>query len=593
MAAVVYLPFLLVCCFELRFGWVIPDGAGFASYLPSLYLDHDLNLFNQYVHCGIIDRTFIHGAAVTPNGYPLNLWTVGTAVLWTPFWLLGHALTYLTRFLGQSWTPNGFTLYYNLGIHFATAWMGFYALFLNKSNAERYVDSRSAIMAVALITFGTPFYWYLFQLADASHVPASFVIALFVAVFLAYRNGERSRITGLLLGLLGGLATITKPNNILIFLFPLVLWFSEFRQTPRRKLLSEIGWVLLGAGLTILLQITIWQILFGNPAGPMAGKGVTHHYHFFTGHFWLIDVLFSSYHGLLFFSPVLLFSFLGLVLLLRTDRLIAMPAILILVLQILLMANERYFWEGAAFGLRRFVDWTPLFTLGLAYACRHVLRSWLKVFPVVACIWTVLLHLTYSAKPTHVLLNYQPPQEIFSWILEMIADLPERMTKLLDLPAPAHLYLPAFLVFGALGFLLFYGLLKVRSSYLEPQANQSRSPHVLIMVILVLLILTYGTVGLAAFNGESSKRKYNRQLEWLAKNQERVLAAEETEFVMHEGKYLALSRSWENARASFLEAIQMSPDPAATAAQIRAFACQHLPRDQAIPFLRSLRIAER
>ena len=589
-----YLLFLIICIFALRLGWVIPDGAGFGAYLPTLYLDGDLNFFNQYIHCGIIDRNFIHGSAVTSNGYPLNLWTIGTAVLWTPFWLLGHALTWVTGFFGQRWTPNGFTLYYNFSVHFATAVFGFCTLFLIAGIARKYVDAKSAAATTALITIGTPFYWYLFHLADAAHVPAAFVIALFVVVFLAYRSQQRNRTTGFLLGLLGGLATIIKPNNVLIFLFPVVLWAAESSSKKPTILLREASWMIFGAILTISIQFFVWQILFGNPLGPILDKGVQHYYKFFTGHFWLLDVLFSSYHGMFFFSPILILAFAGLWNLLKTDRTLALASLIILILQILLMANERYFWQGTAFGLRRLVDWTPLFALGVAVAYQNILRGWFKSLAFVATAWTLMLYWTYSGRPASVLLFYQSPRQIFSWMSETIRNLPQIWLHFFDLAAPPALFFPPLLICGLLGYVLFLFTRKMESHCLRaaesPNPAAGRSIKFGIAGIALILVATYGALFRAWINGEPSKRQYHREIALLAQKQHAILAYEETEFLLHEAKYLSVTRSFEKGRASFLEALKTSPNKEATAAQIRMFVNGHLPRVDALQYLQSMNL---
>jgi hypothetical protein len=430
------------------------------------------------------------------------------------------------------------------------------------------------------VTFGTPFYWYLFIGGDQSHIPAAFVISLFLLTWDAYRTGSRENWNGFLLGLLGGLAAIVKPNHIVIFLFPLAMWIADSRKNESKKhILPEIIMVAAGSIFALSLQFWIWNILFGNPLGPIMEKGITHYYGFFEGKFWLLDVLFSSYHGLFFFSPVLIFSFYGLYRLIRIDGMFAIPSLVILLFQILLMANERFLWEGAAFGLRRIADWTPVLAIGLAVAMQRLKGSW-KIIPVAATLWTIFLVLTYSSRPLGVLNEYQSPAVVLNWQWATIREFPSILKSIMNFPAPPKIFLPAFLIFAIPGFLVFYGCLRLSES--------QKTSKTLLIILLCLFTLTYGLVSRAALRGSASLEKSKAGLEWLARNQDRLGAAEEVTFLLSEGKYIALSRNWNEAKPSFEEALSKSPDQRATAGEIRRFANAHLSREDADAFLKSL-----
>jgi len=587
---VFYLAFLVLCWFAMKVGWLNPDGIGFCSYNASLYLDGDLNFWNQYVNTGVINRNSIHGAALTANGYVFTGWVVGAPMLWMPFWLLGHALTAASHLFGQTWTSNGFTVYYNLAVRFATAVLGLCALTMNLFWVRQYAGARAALLGILLVAVGTPYYWYWFHIADQSHVPASFAISLFLIVWEAYRRGANGRINGFLMGILGGLVGIVKPYHLLIFLFPLSHWISELKTKQKKIILKETGWVAGGAILAVSLQVWIWQIVFGNPLGPILEKGIKHYYKFFAGRYWLPDVLFSSYHGLFFFAPVLVLSFWGLFRLIRKDPVVAIPSLLILILQILFMASERYFWEGAAFGLRRVVDLTPLFALGIVYALRN-LRRVSVALACLAAVWTILLTLTYIHRPLGILNDYQPPSLILSWIGQALSDLPTAFRLLFSPPARFNVLILAAVVLGPVGYLLVLGCIRITARCLNSNPSNSssaRSLEILTGILLVSFVFTYILVGRASFRGEDSKKKYSREFQWLAAHQDAIVAAEEVSFLLNEARYLALSRDWIAAKPSFVEALRISPKPLETKSLIAAFARQHTTSDEAQRYIDSI-----
>jgi hypothetical protein len=586
-ARALYVPFLILSIFAMRIGWLIPDGVAYCSYLPTLILDGDLNFWNQYAASGVITREMIHGATISSNGHVVMLWGVGAALLWMPFWLLGHLLTMIAAALHQSWTPNGFTFYYNFGIRFGTAVMALSALALNIRYSREYCSARSAVAGVLLTAIGTPFYWYTFHFADYAHIPAALSISLFLIVWQIYRT-ERAKTYGFLLGLLGGLIMMIKPNQVFVFLFPIAMWLAQWKKESFNALLKQAGWMFLGAIVAFGIQIWIWQILFGNPLGPILEKGVRHYYGFFAGRFWLVDVLSSSYHGLFFFSPLLICSFVGLILLLKVDRIMAVPSLIILILQILLMANERYFWEGTAFGLRRMVDWTPLFALGTAYSLDMAFKRKWMVLPIAATAWTILLAFTYSRHPAGVLNDYQPPRLILSWIAQALREIPDAMRSALSLPAPARFFFPAFLVFAAAGYVFYRSILRLADTNSPDVSRLKFSLETLMVAVLSLVLIGYALVSRASMRDEQSLTHYARQLESLRSRQDASTAMEQVTFLVSEGKYIALSRNWNSARSSFAEALLRSPVPVETSQEIRQFLLQHLDPDAAGKYLNSI-----
>lgn len=581
-----FLCYLAFSCFAMRTGWIIPDGVGYASYPSSLVLDGDLNFWNQYVQSGIITQDLIHGATLTRSHYIFTFWTFGNSLLSLPFWLLGHALTYVSTLWNQHWTPNGFTIYYNIAIRFATAIFGLCEMVLCGFLLRKYATPRAVMAALVLALLGTPFYWYLFNFADGSHVPSSFAIALFLIVWSIYRASSRTAMTGFLLGILGAIVTMVKPNNGVIFLFPAAMWITEFKTIPMQTIGRQIFYVAMGGLIAFGLQFWIWQILFGNPMGPFLEKGVGHYYKFFEGRFWLVDVLFSSYHGLFFAAPVLLLSFYGLFRLIRTDAAISIASLLAIAAQIVLMASDRYFWEGASFGLRRVLDWNPVFALGIAYALEHSKHAFVKVAAAAACVWTMLLYLAYNAHPASALNEYQPPSQVVSWITDALIRLPAHLIP--DLAAPPSILFPALLFLAPLGYWIYLGVIALGKQTQTPAAVDPPTLRHLMMVASVFVFAGCLLVFRATLNDTSAREKYPQEFAWLEAHQDSIVAYEQVQFLLQEGKYLALTRGWDVAIPSFQQALQMTPNHDQTMRQINTFVSARLPHQVATQYLKTL-----
>jgi hypothetical protein len=588
-----YFGFVLFCVFATKPGLLIPDGLGYVAYLPSLFLDGDLNFWNEFLFGGFIQVTALHGPALSSTGYVSNPWAVGASILWSPFWLIAHFLTILLKPFGLPWAVNGFSIYYNLAVRFATALFGFCTLIAGGIWASSYTDKKVPWLSMFLIAAGTPFFWYAFINADMSHVPAAFLITLFLIVWDIRRKSGPDRFLSFLIGILGGWITIVRPHDVFIMLFPVLFWFSDRKSKKGES--SLIEWLLMTAGflLPLLLQCWIWAIIYGSPFGPASGKGVTNYYYFFTGRIRIYEILFSSYHGLFFFSPVLFCAIYGLGKLIKQDRLLGIVSLLILLLQVSIMSMERWFWEGLSFGLRRLVDWSPLYLLGLSFLLKTTRGWFVRMGAIIFASWTILLACVFVSKPSYLLNEYQPPSEIVGWIAEFFRNLPEQILKkwMIEIPISGFL---CFVVLSFVGFFVFRSILKIASMVdstpLENRPAKRTALRTFTALLILPLILTYVLVLRASKNGEASLKRYSRQLTWLGNRSSAVNAFAVSYFILNEGKYIALTDGWDRARGSFQESLKLSPHPEDTKAEILKVAEKYLGKEQAMKYVSSLSV---
>ena len=125
-----------------------------------------------------------------------------------------------------------------------------------------------------------------------SHATSIFTTSLFV--YLWYRLRESDRILHwIVLGLVGGLAAMVRWQDAFFLLIPIL----DKRPLRLKLALAAAAFVM------FLPQLWVWQILNGelNPysTGNLKGK-------FFWYGKYFVPVLFSSYHGLLIWTPVIL-----------------------------------------------------------------------------------------------------------------------------------------------------------------------------------------------------------------------------------------------------------------------------------------------
>jgi hypothetical protein len=167
--------------------------------------------------------------------------------------------------------------------------------------------------------------------------------------------------------------------------------------------------ILLGALIAALPQLIVSQTLWGAPLAFVNIGGRAHPWQMFST-FRPFETLFSWYHGLVTWTPLLVLAIVGLFFV--RDKALARAGLVTFVAQwLLLSVLERWFWGGASFGQRRFDSCTIFFIIGLAAFLARVPR-WLGILATVACTaWTLVL---FIAVPRLNINAYQTPSELLA-----------------------------------------------------------------------------------------------------------------------------------------------------------------------------------
>jgi hypothetical protein len=385
-------------------GYVKPDGAGYAAYLPSALLDHDLLLFDEWARLGMIRGDAIAFTNVTPNGHLSDHWTVGPAVAWLPAYLAADAARAALPIL-RGFPRNGFSLPYAIAILASSAMAGLAVLLLGARAALPFAGRFAATLAAIGIWFGSPLLWYSLRHATMGHAVSAAACAVVVVIALSLRR-EITSWKMFAAGLACGFAFAVRPQNLTFVLVPMIVAGSL--PLLRRSWIAAIGFVV-GA----LPELVVSQVLYGRPLA-FASSGGANDWHSFERIRPFLPLV-SWYHGMWTWTPLLALSLIGLLLLWRDDRRLAAAGIVMFLLQWLIIAAfDRSFWGMLAFGQRRFDSCTIFFLIGLAAFLARLPR-WLATIVVAAgTAWTMMLF--FAAR--HLDLNeYIAPRKLWEGAL--------------------------------------------------------------------------------------------------------------------------------------------------------------------------------
>jgi hypothetical protein len=374
---------LLLWLFSLPFlnPWVRGDGVGYYAFARAPLIEHSLDFTRDYQYANesfrgprLDENNQPRSDFRTATGHLDNHFTVGPAILWTPFLLVTHLGVLVARSLGSCVAADGFSAPYRITMAFATAFYGLLGLLLAFRLACQYVEERWALLSTVAIWWASSLPVYMYFNPSWSHAHSAFVVALFLLYWHQTRS-SRSLAQWLILALITGLMLNVYYANVMVLAVLAIeaarQYYFAFRPAPSAALNSAprvpellLRHSLFAAVLLICFLPTLITryIIYGSPFE--SGYVPLRDWLWFSPAF--LDVLFSSNHGLLAWTPILLFAIAGLFIFWRWQRRAGTP-FLAAFLAFYLFISCYPDWAGiSSYGNRFFVSLTPLFVLGLA-----------------------------------------------------------------------------------------------------------------------------------------------------------------------------------------------------------------------------------
>jgi hypothetical protein len=375
--------------------WVRGDGVGYYAYARAMLIEHSLDFrddwksANQSFTMGRLDANGnILPEDYTVTGHIENHFTVGPAILWAPFLIAAHAAVLLVDALGAHIPPDGFSWPYLYAMAVGTAVYGFLGLWISFRLARRYFSESAAAIATLGIWFASSLPVYMYFNPSWSHAQSAFVVALVLWCWNQTRE-KRSLLQWIALGLLTGLALDVYYPNFVIILLPGLESLAVYagltpRQFPGTRARFAIGNLVYGAGVFVAFLPTLItrKIIYGSGVET----GYVSVWDWAWLHPRLLSVMFSSDHGVISWTPIILLAVLGLFVLVRRDKQLG-------IIMLCVVAAFEYFigayptWDGlSSYGNRFFVSLTAIFVLGLAGGI-ELLAQALSAWRARALVW--------------------------------------------------------------------------------------------------------------------------------------------------------------------------------------------------------------
>ena len=346
------------------------DEVQYYAWLRSWAFDRDVDFENEYQHfydAGVARNTPYHETFLERRneaGRRENYAPIGSALLWAPFFAVGHVVA-----LATGAPADGYSQPYVSAVAYGSAIYGGLAVLLSAAIARRVIGH--GLVASLIVCIGTPLVFYIYIAPPMSHANSAFAVALFLWVWLRVRDQWTVK-GAALLGVTGALMAMVRDQDLFFAIGPaidLARHWSRVRRPPfMQVLVATLVFVL--AYSPQLLATSALHGHFG-PSEVVARKMTWTSPHG-------LQVLFSPENGFFAWTPLALLAIAGLLLLAfgrvpLTHQTSDRDAAWIGTLSLIMIGMQAYVsgavasWTVAgAFGQRRFVGLTAILTLGVA-----------------------------------------------------------------------------------------------------------------------------------------------------------------------------------------------------------------------------------
>lgn len=350
------------------------DIISYYAYLPATFIYKDITL--NFIDKGDGEGKYIFWPIITKDGKKVIKMSSGMSMMYAPFFFLGH----FYALNSDTYEATGFSVPYRVALIIGSLfWLLIGLIFLRKVLLKYFPENISAL-TILIVVLGTNLLHYSTREPTMSHLYNFSLFAIFL--WLTIKWFEKPTVKwSILIGLLTGLITVTRPNNLIIvfiFLFYGVYHLKSFKEQLQLFWRQKWNILLIAFSATILLlpQLFYWKYVTGHWVYYSYGENEK----FFFNNPQIINGLFSYRKGWLLYTPVMTLALVGIFFLKGKLKYMFIPVLIFLVLNIYITFSWWSWWYGGSFGMRPMIDSYSILALPLAAIMHYFYQQklWVK-----------------------------------------------------------------------------------------------------------------------------------------------------------------------------------------------------------------------
>ena len=357
------------------------DSNGYYLHLASAFIYHDVGNYDRSITAMQQERPEVKdpredvfGIRKTDIGKYSIKYTLGVAVLETPFFLIAHGIAWLS----PEFAASGWTTPYQLAIGLATWLYVMLGLVLLLSVLRNWFTPLVSFAVIFTLALATNILYHV-SCITLAHGYLFFAHSLLLWLTLRFHRKPSGKGV-LLIGMCVGLIALLRVPEVMVAVVPL-LWGVSDKHTLRARwtlLTSQpklLVWSVVGFLLVFGIQLVYWKYVSGHWIYNSYGDEG-----FDFRHPHIIKGWFGYANGWLLYTPVMGLAVLGILLLHRYCRVALMPVVLFTAMHVYLHYSYYAYTFFPGLGSRPMIDAYPLLALPLASCYQWtVARTWSKV----------------------------------------------------------------------------------------------------------------------------------------------------------------------------------------------------------------------
>jgi len=341
------------------------DQFGYYSYLPATFIYDDLafqkpwknQLQNRYCN-----QEVVYQFVDIEGGKKVNMYQMGLAYVHLPAFLIANSVA---KPLGYE--QNGMSYPYRVAIKLTALLFIFLGLIYCRKTLLLFFSDWIAGLILILI-YGASNVFVTFYYGDLMpHLYLFTLNTIFIYTLLKFlENGQRKY--WIISALILGLTVVIRPTQAIWGIIPLVLFMSKYKFRWRTIQLLMIY------PITILLlnfpQMLYWKFYGGNWIIMNLHSETLSLLRPYT-----LEFLFSYKKGWLLYSPLFLFSFIGIWYAWKSNKPLTFALVFFAALNIYILSSWDCWWYAASFSSRVMVDSYIVFALLLGFFIKHLTKT--------------------------------------------------------------------------------------------------------------------------------------------------------------------------------------------------------------------------
>ncbi len=335
------------------------DSIIYYEYLPAAFIFNDMSFsFLQDPPADFKGDVWVRHNEKT--GRKAIKFTMGMSIMYLPFFAVGHIGAKLFDY-----TSYGYSYPYMVMFCFCGWFYAFIGLYYLRKILLLYFNDVVTSFTLISIGLGTNLFYYITIDPTMTH-PASFcLIAMFIWFTIKWYNQKNLKMA-FLLGALIGVIALIRPTNALIALVFIFFKITTIQQVKERFILfwkhkAQILMIVFLAILTWLPQFIFWKYSTGDWLYfSYEDEG------FFFANPQIFNGLFSYRKGWFVYTPIMVFSIIGLFFTYRNNKKWFASLCVFIPLNIFIVYSWWCWWYGGSFGSRPMIDSYALMAISLA-----------------------------------------------------------------------------------------------------------------------------------------------------------------------------------------------------------------------------------